>query len=44
MQPTNVGDTGRRPRPSFRPTARDHTFSQGRLQLISHSLGRPTII
>src|SRR4051812_272010 len=38
MQPTKAGGVGCRPRPGLRPATTDHWFSEGRLQLISHSL------
>jgi len=40
MQATNAGGAGLRPHPGLQVTTRDHRLSQGRLQLISHSLGR----
>jgi hypothetical protein len=39
MQPTNACDAGRRPRPGLRPATMDRRLSEGRLQLISISLG-----
>jgi hypothetical protein len=40
MQPTNASGVGRRPCPSLPEATKDHRFSRGRLQLISHPLGR----
>ena len=39
MQPTSAGDVGRRLRPSLPVATKDHRCSQGRLRLISTSLG-----
>ena len=44
IQPTNVGEAGRRPRPALLVATKDRKLSRGRLQLISPSLGRTTLL